>query len=195
MASCVVFTKTGPLKNKYRLFNIPRKISGNDVGSLEHVLQRRLKYYDDPKIKPSLILIDGGKVQLKFANKVISNSDHTDLNVISIVKGSNRIRATETIISKNGVVELDKQSKAFLLLQEIRDEAHRFALKAQKSKKRKSITKSELDDIKGIGNVLKTRLLKKFKNIKRIRVASIAELMTVRGISEKIAKQIVHKIK
>ena len=195
VASCVVFTKTGPLKNKYRLFNIPRKISGNDVGSLEHVLQRRLKYYDDPKIKPSLILIDGGKVQLKFANKVISNSDHTDLNVISIVKGSNRIRATETIISKNGVVELDKQSKAFLLLQEIRDEAHRFALKAQKSKKRKSITKSELDDIKGIGNVLKTRLLKKFKNIKRIRVASIAELMTVKGISEKIAKQIVHKIK
>ena len=155
------------------------------MGSLEHVLQRRLKYYDDPKIKPSLILIDGGKVQLKFANKVISNSDHTDLNVISIVKGSNRIRATETIISKNGVVELDKQSKAFLLLQEIRDEAHRFALKAQKSKKRKSITKSELDDIKGIGNVLKTRLLKKFKNIKRIRVASIAELMTVKELVRK----------
>tara|TARA_B100001989_G_scaffold232084_1_gene191144 strand:- start:304 stop:2085 length:1782 start_codon:yes stop_codon:yes gene_type:complete len=195
VASCVVFSKTGPLKNNYRLFNIPRKISGNDVGSLEHVLQRRLKYYDDPKIKPSLVLIDGGKVQLKFVNKVISNSAHTDLNVISIVKGSNRIRATETIISKSGVVELDNQSKAFLLLQEIRDEAHRFALKAQKSKKRKSITKSELDDIKGIGNVLKTRLLKKFKNIKSIHAASISELMTVRGISEKIAIQIANKIK
>ena len=195
VASCVVFSKTGPLKNNYRLFNIPRKISGNDVGSLEHVLQRRLKYYDDPKIKPSLVLIDGGKVQLKFVNKVISNSAHTDLNVISIVKGSNRMRATETIISKSGVVELDNQSKAFLLLQEIRDEAHRFALKAQKSKKRKSITKSELDDIKGIGNVLKTRLLKKFKNIKSIHAASISELMTVRGISEKIAIQIANKIK
>ena len=73
VASCVVFSKTGPLKNNYRLFNIPKKLSGNDIGSLEHVIERRLKYYDDPKTKPDLILIDGGKSQLKFVNKLLLN--------------------------------------------------------------------------------------------------------------------------
>tara|TARA_A100001388_G_scaffold30559_1_gene19619 strand:- start:1601 stop:3388 length:1788 start_codon:yes stop_codon:yes gene_type:complete len=187
VASCVVFSKTGPLKNNYRLFNIPQKISGNDIGSLKHVIERRLKYYDDPRTKPDLILIDGGKSQLKFVNKVISESEHKEIEVISIVKGVNRIRATETIIGDNGVLELDKNSKAFLLLQEIRDESHRFALQAQRKKKRSKITKSELDNIKGIGNILKHRLLKRFKNIEKIRSATINDLMTVDGINEKIS--------
>jgi len=194
VASCVVFSKTGPLKNNYRLFNIPQKLSGNDIGSLEHVIERRLKYYDDPKTKPDLILIDGGKSQLKFVKKVIDESEHKDLEVISIVKGSNRVRATETIIGKTGVLELDKYSKAFLLLQEIRNESHRFALQAQRKKKRSKITKSELDKIKGIGNILKHRLLKKFKSIARIKLASSDDLMTVEGINEKIAKLIINEL-
>ena len=151
------------------------------------LLERRLKYYDDPRTKPDLILIDGGKSQLKFVNKVISESEHKEIEVISIVKGVNRIRATETIIGDNGVLELDKNSKAFLLLQEIRDESHRFALQAQRKKKRSKITKSELDNIKGIGNILKQRLLKRFKNIEKIRSATINDLMTVDGINEKIS--------
>ena len=194
VASCVVFSKTGPLKNNYRLFNIPQKLSGNDIGSLEHVIERRLKYYDDPKTKPDLILIDGGKSQLKFVKKVIDESEHKDLEVISIVKGSNRVRATETIIGKTGMLELDKYSKAFLLLQEIRNESHRFALQAQRKKKRSKITKSELDKIKGIGNILKHRLLKKFKSIARIKLASSDDLMTVEGINEKIAKLIINEL-
>tara|TARA_B100000886_G_C20396610_1_gene480639 strand:+ start:1 stop:1290 length:1290 start_codon:yes stop_codon:yes gene_type:complete len=190
VASCVVFSKKGPLKNNYRLFNIPQNISGNDIGSLEHVIERRLKYYDDPKIKPELILIDGGKSQLKFVKQVIDESEHKNLEVISIVKGANRIRATETIIGKSGVLELDKYSKAFLLLQEIRDESHRFALQAQRKKKRNKITKSELDEIKGIGNILKKRLIKKFKSVAKIKIASKDDLMTVEGINEKIATHI-----
>tara|TARA_B100000427_G_scaffold329296_1_gene344961 strand:+ start:84 stop:1871 length:1788 start_codon:yes stop_codon:yes gene_type:complete len=195
VASCVVFSKTGSLKNNYRLFNIPKNLSGNDVGSLEHVMKRRLKYYNDPKIKPDLVLIDGGKSQLKFVKKIIDESVHKNLEVISIVKGVNRVRATETIIGTTGVLELDKYSKAFLLLQEIRDESHRFALKAQRKKKRGQITKSEIDDIKGIGNILKQRLLKKFKSIANIRLASLKDLMTVEGINEKIALQIIKKYK
>ena len=85
------------------------------------------------------------------------------------------------------MLELDKNSKAFLLLQEIRDESHRFALQAQRKKKRSKITKSELDNIKGIGNILKQRLLKRFKNIEKIRSATINDLMTVDGINEKIS--------
>ena len=195
VASSVIFTKTGPEKKSYRLFNIPNHLSGNDVGSLEHVLERRIKYFDDPKIKPDLLLIDGGKAQLKFVNSVLDKSNHNDLKAISIVKGSNRIRATETIISKDGILEVDKNSKAFLILQEMRDESHRFAIQAQRKKKRKTISKSELDEIEGIGVVLKRRLIKKFKSIKNIREANLIDLMTVNGINEKIAKLILKRLK
>ncbi len=191
VASCVVFSKKGPLKNKYRLFNIPKNLSGNDIGSLKHVIERRVKYYDDPKIKPDLIIIDGGKSQLKFVNKIINESKHNNLEVISIAKGAKRVRATETIIGKAGVLELDKYSKAFLLLQEIRDESHRFAIQAQRKKKIRRITKSELDEIKGIGKVLKSRLLNKFKSLKNIKITSKEDLMTVEGINEKIALKII----
>ena len=195
VASSVVFTKTGPEKKSYRLFNIPNHLSGNDVGSLEHVLERRIKYFDNPNIKPDLLLIDGGKTQLKFVNSVLDKSEHKDIKAISIVKGSNRIRATETIISSDGILELDKNSKAFLILQEMRDESHRFAIQAQRKKKRKTISKSELDSIKGIGTILKRRLLKKFKSIKNIKNANLSDLMTVEGINEKIAKLIIKKFK
>tara|TARA_Y200000002_G_scaffold193235_1_gene159569 strand:+ start:3039 stop:4820 length:1782 start_codon:yes stop_codon:yes gene_type:complete len=195
IASCIVFSKKGPLKNNYRLFNIPNKLSGNDVGSLENVLERRLKYFDEPKTKPDLILIDGGKTQLKFATNVISKSSHKDIDVIAIVKGSNRLRASETIIGKNGVVEIGKNSKAFLLLQEIRNESHRFAINAMRKKKRKKINKSQLDSIDGVGIILKRRLINEFQSFKNIRLASKEDLMTVKGINERIAADIVKKLK
>ena len=166
VASSVVYTKTGPEKKNYRLFNIPNHLSGNDVGSLEHVLERRIKYFDDPKIRPDLLLIDGGKTQLKFVNSVLDKSKHRDLKAISIVKGSNRIRATETIISRDGILELDKNSKAFLILQEMRDESHRFAIQAQRKKKRKTISKSQLDSIRRYWKYFEKRLLKSLKALK-----------------------------
>jgi len=190
VSSCVVFSKTGPVKNQYRLFNIPKNLSGNDVGSLEHVITRRIKYYDNPELKPDLLLIDGGKTQLKFVKSVLDKTKHRDIKVISIVKGVKRIRATETIISDDGIIELDKHSKSFLILQEIRDESHRFAIQAQRKKKRKTVRASELDSIKGIGEIIKKRLLQKFKNIKNIKSADLKDLMTVKGINEKIANEL-----
>ena len=195
VASCVVFSKNGAQKKNYRLFNIPKDLSGNDIGSLEHVMKRKIKYYSNPDSKPDVILIDGGKNQLKFVNSIIKNSHYKDIKVISIAKGHNRIRATETIISQDGILDLDKHSKAFLILQEIRDESHRFAMKAQRNKKRTRIKKSELDSIPGVGEVLKSRLLKKFKSIKNIKRALKEELMTVDGINERIAKLILKELK
>ena len=177
------------------MFNISPELSGNDIGSLEHVLERRIKYYADPKLKPDLILIDGGNNQLNFVNTIINKSEHHDIKVISIVKGSKRVRASETIISEDGIIELDKYSKAFLILQEIGNESHRFAIQAQRNKKIKKISQSELDSIKGIGEILKKRLLTKFKSIKNLKCADVKELMTVEGINEKIDKEILDKFK
>ena len=182
--------KKGPNKDKYRLFNIPNNLAGNDTGSLKHALSRRLKYYQDQTIKPDLLLIDGGKAQLKFAESMIKNSKFSNIKVISIVKGVNRIRATETILSTDGVIEMDKRSKSYLLLQEIRDESHRFAVSAQRRKKIKLVRKSFLDDIKGIGPKTKSKLIKKFKSFKNIKNSTTEELMTIPGINEKIAKKI-----
>ena len=194
VASCIVYTNEGPSKKEYRTFNIPKKLSGNDVGSLEHVIQRRIKYYDNKEIKPDLILIDGGKNQLNFSQSVINNSEHNDIKVISIVKGINRIRATETVLSQDGIIEFNKESKGYLLLQEIRDESHRFAINAQRKKKNAKNRKSQLDKINGIGGVLKKRLLLNFKSLKNIKSAKIEDLMTVKGINAKIAQLIKEKL-
>ena len=194
VASCVVYSNKGPSKKEYRIFNITKELSGNDVGSLEHVIKRRIKYYDSKEIKPDLILIDGGKNQLNFSQSVIHNSIHKDIKVISIVKGMNRIRATETVLSQEGIIEFDKASKGYLLLQEIRDESHRFAIKAQRKKKNAKNRKSQLDNIEGVGEVLKKRLLLNFKSLKNIKSANIEDLMTVKGINDKIAQLIKEKL-
>ena len=190
VASCIVFSNLGPQKKEYRTFNIPNDLSGNDVGSLKHVIQRRLKYYKDKKIKPDLILIDGGKSQLNFVQSVIQNSDHSDIEVVSIVKGKKRIRATETVLIGEGIVDFDKSSKGYLLLQEMRDESHRFAIKAQRKKNRKSINKSKLDGIRGVGSVIKKRLITKFKSTKNIKSATLSDLTAIKGISRELAKLI-----
>ena len=127
-------------------------------------------------------------------NNIIKKSEYSDIKVVSIVKGSNRMRATETILSEEGIIEFDKNSKAFLLLQEIRDESHRFALNAQRKKKSSLNKKSKLDEINGIGDVLKQRLFLKFKTIKNIKSANLSDLMTVKGINAKIAKLIFEKL-
>ena len=194
VASCIVFSNEGPCKKEYRTFNIPKELSGNDVGSLEHVIQRRIKYYDNKDTKPDLILIDGGSNQLNFSQSVIHNSEHNDIKVISIVKGINRIRATETVLSKDGIIEFNKDSKGYLLLQEIRDESHRFAINAQRKKKNAKNRRSQLDKIEGIGEVLKKRLLLNFKSLKNIKSAKIEDLMTVKGINAKIAQLIKEKL-
>ena len=194
VASCIIFSNQGPCKKEYRTFNIPKELSGNDVGSLEHVIRRRIKYYKNKEIKPDLILIDGGKNQLNFSHAIIQNSEYKHITVISIVKGINRIRATGTVLSKEGIIEFDKNSKGYLLLQEIRDESHRFAVNAQRKKKNAKNRKSQLDNIEGIGEVLKKRLLFNFKSLKNIKSANVEDLMTVKGINAKIAQLIKEKL-
>ena len=189
VASAVRFSLKGPEKTKYRLFNIPKELSGNDVGSMKHVLERRIsKTRQNPL--PDIILIDGGKLQLDAALATFSALVKKSPIILSIVKGSKRVRSTETILSKSGIIEMPKESPGFLLLQQIRDESHRFAIKSNRNKKNKSIKKSSLDNIKGLGPKKRKNLINYFKSIKSIKSATKEDLCKVSGISIKLAKEI-----
>ena len=110
--------------------------------------------------------------------------------ILSIVKGSKRVRSTETILSRDGIIEMPKESPGFLFLQKIRDESHRFAIASNRKKKNKSIKRSSLDNIKGLGPKKKKDLMIFFKSIQSIKTASIDDLCMVSGISIKLAKEI-----
>ncbi len=187
IGSLVCFSKKGPEKSKYRLFNIPPNLSGNDAGSIKHVLERRLKHANP---MPDVILIDGGKIQLKAGTDTLSNHSKDSPIVLSIVKGSNRVRATETILSKDGILEMPAGSAGFGFLQQVRDESHRFAIQNNRLKKRKSSRLSFLDEIKGVGKNKKQNLLKSFKSAKIIKDASIEDLCKVPGIGIELARKI-----
>ena len=194
VASAVNFSVQGPEKSKYRLFNIPLTLSGNDVGSLQHILERRINQADVNPL-PDIVLIDGGKLQLDAALTIFSKKLKKPPIILSIVKGSKRVRATETILSKNGILEMPKDSPGFILLQQIRDESHRFAIMNNRKKKNKTIRLSSLDKINGLGPKRKKNILKYFKSLKNLKRASVEEICMVDGISIKLAKSIKYKLK
>ncbi len=189
VASAVRFSAHGPEKKQYRLFNIPKELSGNDTGSMKHVLERRINKLGTNPL-PDIILIDGGKLQLDAALNTFSALVKKPPMILSIVKGSKRVRSTETILSKDGIIEMSKDSSGFLLLQQIRDESHRFAITSNRKKKNKSINKSSLDNIKGLGPKRKRNLMNVFKSIQAIKTASVNDLSKVPGISITLAKEI-----
>ncbi|MDA8613466.1 excinuclease ABC subunit UvrC [Gammaproteobacteria bacterium] len=189
VASAVKFSSYGPEKKNYRLFNIPKELSGNDIGSIKHALERRVNKSDiDPL--PDIVLIDGGKLQLDAALEVFSTFAKKSPMILSIVKGSKRVRSTETILSKGGVIEMPKDSPGFLILQQIRDESHRFAITSNRKKKNKAVKKSSLDNIKGLGPKKRKNLIKYFGSIQSIKTASADDLCKVPGISIKLAREI-----
>ena len=194
VASIVKFSDKGAEKKLYKLYNIPKEYSGNDVGSLIHVLERRLLRRDEHPL-PDILLVDGGKPQLNAALKVFLTVNFKPPIILSIVKGSNRIRATETILSEQGIIEFPSKSTGFLLLQQVRDESHRFAITSNRRKKNKAIRYSVLDEVFGLGTIKKQSLLNHFKSLKRIKNASIQEMCMVEGISIKLAEEIKHNLK
>ncbi|MDB3902245.1 helix-hairpin-helix domain-containing protein, partial [bacterium] len=189
VASLVKFSNQGPEKKLYKLYNIPALYAGNDIGSLENVLERRVSRVAENSL-PDIILIDGGQAQLNAALRIVKHKQQPI--ILSIVKGANRVRATETILSEQGILEIPVNSPGFNLLQQIRDESHRFAISSNRKKKNKSIRYSVLDQIHGLGLKRKQNLLNHFRSLKKIRVASINELCKVQGISIKLATGI-HK--
>ena len=139
---------------------------------------------------PDIILIDGGKAQLNSALGVFNSSNTSKPILLSIVKGAKRVRATETILSEQGILEIPINSPGFNLLQQVRDESHRFAITGNRRKQNKTIKYSALDQIAGLGLVKKRNLLNYFKSLDRIKSTNINDLCMVDGISNKLALKI-----
>lgn len=186
--SMVSFLGGWPDKNNYRKFRIKTVIGIDDYAMIRELLRRR---YGAPRRKdmpalPDLVMIDGGKGHLSCAQKELISLRLTKIPVISLAK------RLETIYTSQGeVLNLTRDSKVLHLLQRIRDEAHRFAISYHRKLRQKAIRRSLLDAVAGIGPKKKQTLLRHFKSFEEIKKATVADLLKLKGIDRKAAKNII----
>lgn len=193
VASCVVFNRAGPLKSDYRRFNVAGIEQGDDYAALRQALERRytrLKRGEAPI--PDILLIDGGRGQLKQAQIVLGELQVEDVQLIGIAKGPRR-RAGEEILliaDRQGALQLAPDSPALHLLQHVRDEAHRFAITGHRARRARKRTTSMLEEIPGLGPKRRQSLLKQLGGLHGVRRAGIEDLARVPGISQALAERI-----
>jgi excinuclease ABC subunit C len=191
VASCVVFDDLAMQGKEYRRFNINNITPGDDYAAMRQVLERRIKrIVNEEQTKPDLMLIDGGKGQLKMAIDIFDAYNIVGIRLISIAKGENRKSGLETLIFDDGEIisDIPNNNLGFHLLQHIRDEAHRFAITGHRQKRAKVNLSSSLEEIEGIGPKKRKSLLVYFGGLEGVKNASIEELTQVTGIDLKLAE-------
>ncbi len=193
VASCVVFDK-GDLQNgEYRRYNITGITPGDDYAAMRDVLTRRYKKVAAGEgIRPDLVFIDGGKGQLGVAIEVMQEVGLEDILLIGIAKGEDRKPGLETMIfgDTGEMLNLPSDNIGLHLLQQIRDEAHRFAITGHRAKRAKARLHSSLEDITGIGAKRRKALLTRFGGLDGVKNASMDEIAQVEGISKSLAEKI-----
>lgn len=193
VASCVVFDHGDMQNSEYRRFNITGITPGDDYAAMRDALTRRYKKVAAGEGKrPDLVFIDGGKGQLGVAIEVMQEVGLEDILLVGIAKGEDRKPGLETMIfSDTGeMINLEKDNKGLHLLQQIRDEAHRFAITGHRAKRAKARMHSSLEDIEGIGAKRRKALLTRFGGLDGVKSASIDEIANVEGISASLAEKI-----
>ncbi len=193
VGSCVVFDKGDMQNSEYRRYNITGITPGDDYAAMRDVLTRRYKKVAAGEgVRPDLIFIDGGKGQLGVAVEVMAEVGLEDILLVGIAKGEERRPGLETMIfSDTGeMLNLEKDNKGLHLLQQIRDEAHRFAITGHRAKRAKARITSSLEDIEGIGAKRRKALLTRFGGLDGVKSASIDEIAKVEGISQQLAEKI-----
>lgn len=191
VAACVVFDSNGPLKSDYRRFNIEGVAAGDDYGAMEQALRRRYTRLKQGEGKlPDVLVIDGGPGQVHRAEEVLDELQVDDVMILGIAKGPSRKPGLEKFILGGAEVRIPPQGDAFMLLQQIRDEAHRFAITGHRQRRQKSRRRSELDDIAGVGPKRRRELLSHFGAVSALKGASVEEIAKVPGISRKLARDI-----
>jgi len=192
VASCVVFDSDGPLKSDYRRFNISGITPGDDVAAMKQVIHRRFKRIkNEDAVIPDVIFIDGGKTQLSAAHEIMDELKVENVLLAGVSKGPSRKPGYETIhIRGQAPMHLPAVSPALHVIQQIRDEAHRFAITGHRARRGKARRQSVLESIPGIGAKRRRELLRYFGGIQGIAYASLDEISKVPGISRSLAERI-----
>lgn len=192
VGAMIVEGEEGFEKNSYRKFNIRDADKGDDYGMMREVLSRRFKHGPDSQNWPDLLLIDGGAGQLSACRKALSELGiWDDLNVVAIAKGPDRDAGREKFFMEGrAMFQLPVNDPVLHYLQRLRDEAHRFAIGAHRTKRSNKITSSPLDGVPGIGAKRKKALLLHFGSAKAVSQSGVEDLAKVDGISQALAKKI-----
>ena len=193
VASCVVFDKEGPAKSDYRRFNIDGITGGDDYAAMAQALTRRYTRLQKGEGKlPDILFIDGGKGQLGVAEKVMAELGVNNVLLIGVAKGTTRKPGFETLYHSGTGQEivLGSDSPALHVIQQIRDEAHRFAITGHKNRRDKKRKTSTLEGVPGVGPSRRRELLRHFGGLQDIQRASVDDLARVNGVSRKLAEDI-----
>jgi excinuclease ABC subunit C len=193
VASCVVFDGNGARKADYRKFNIDDIAPGDDYAAMQQALERRYKRLARGEGQlPDILFIDGGKGQVSQARQVLATYDISSVKVIGVAKGTTRKAGFETLIDADSGTEMRLRGDhpGLHLIQQIRDEAHRFAISGHRGRRAKARKQSVLEEIPGVGAQRRRDLLRHFGSAKAIENAGVDELAKIKGISATIARTI-----
>ena len=193
VASCVVFDGNGARKADYRKFNIEDIAGGDDYAAMQQALERRYKRLARGEGQlPDILFIDGGKGQVSQARQVLATYDISSVKVIGVAKGTTRKAGFETLIDADSGTEMRLRGDhpGLHLIQQIRDEAHRFAISGHRGRRAKARKQSILEEIPGVGAQRRRDLLRHFGSAKAIQNAGVEELAKIKGISATIARTI-----
>src|SRR5574344_255504 len=185
VAACVVFKQLKPSKKDYRTYNIKTVVGPDDYASMKEVVRRRYtRLIEEKQALPDLIITDGGKGQMEVVREVIEDELNLEIPIAGLAKNEHH-RTNELLYGNPPVViGMKTDSEIFKLMTRIQDEVHRFAITFHRNKRSKHALKSELDDIKGIGDKTKTELLKSLKSVKQIKESDIQSLTNIIGKSK-----------
>ena len=193
VASCVIFDRLAMQSSEYRRFNVTPLQGGDDYAAMREALSRRCARIVAGEFPaPDLLVIDGGKGQVAVAAEVLAEQGLHMTPLIGIAKGPERKPGDEDIVfpDRDAVLNLPADHPGLHLLQQIRDEAHRFAIQGHRARRGKSRTTSSLQEIAGIGAMRRRALLAHFGGLRGVQAASIDDLARVAGISRALAERI-----